>query len=140
MNESTPHHINNEPLDPAPWVFLLVLILVCSAAWPAPAGAASGNDDVMVLETEVGLDQIVVRRDEEDPANRPAAVLVKPVDAPLDMARPGAGPQIDSERVMVINQTLKRVIEENQRLQNKAAELDQQLRNMRGQHNVEANR
>jgi tetratricopeptide (TPR) repeat protein len=96
--------------------------------------------EVTIVETEIGLDQIVVQKEKEPRSEK----------EPLD---PGAGagqekvlllgargPSVTPEKIVDLNRLLKKAIETNQQLEADKAGIDQQLKNLRGQRTIEVNR
>jgi tetratricopeptide (TPR) repeat protein len=98
--------------------------------------------EVTVVETEIG-DLPVLSQSSGTPSrvlqlkgmttDETAQRPVKQKDALGDI-------EINERHIIQINQTLRKVIEENEKLRSQNKDLDLQLRNLRGQRNLETNR
>jgi tetratricopeptide (TPR) repeat protein len=118
--------------------FFLAIILGVFSVWLFGKKAALA--EVMVVETEIG---------DLPPISQPGSSGDRPLkgitmgEALQHPAKPG-GPfqdiEINERHVIQINQTLRKVIEENEKLMTQNKDLDLQLRNLRGQRNLETNR
>ena len=96
--------------------------------------------EVTIVETEIGLDQIVVQKKK---ASRPEKESPKAGggagrDKLLILGDPG--PSLTSEKIVDLNRMLKKAIEMNQQLEADKKGIDQQLKNLRGQRTIEVNR
>jgi len=105
---------------------------------------AQMEDDVVEVETEIGLDQISERSSTR--AISPDAELLP--KAPQGMAESGQEDvqerkldklELKEEQLIKINKSLRNIIEENERLRTEQRNLESQLRNLRGQRAIELN-
>jgi len=116
--------------------------------------------DVITLESEVSLDQLQ-KVDKEKRDLKPKVTYDKgpemerkqrpipeveyrkkqePVEKEEKEVKKEKKLELKEMQVIEINKSLKNVIEENMQLRDKADQLDEQLRNLRGQRNIELNR
>jgi hypothetical protein len=113
-------------------------------------GKVSGKGDVTVIETEVGSEQIQEIKEEAVKGSLPVppAATIKP-RASYDEAQKteAAAPArnltntvLREREVIQINRSLKKMIEENEKMRMKNEELDSQLKRFRGQRTIEVNR
>lgn len=102
-------------------------------AW-APQDAEAA-DDVLVVETEIGYDQIVEGRSLG--GIKPSRSLV------VEASDGGSAPterRVEGDQIIRINSSLRRAIEENSKLYQAQEGLQEELGTVRGQRNIQANR
>ena len=96
--------------------------------------------EVTIVETEIGLDQIVVQK-KTSPRLEKGFLEEGDGAGPEKLLVLGArGPAVTPEKIMDLNRLLKKAIETNQQLEADKTGLDQQLKNLRGQRTIEVNR
>ncbi len=126
----------------------LTVILSCLWLWSLCPAVVSAQDrpvtvegDVTIIETEIGLDQIVVEKpkfgrrqtEKEIPGSGAGAKEITAVQVDV-------GESLSPEKIIQLNRILKEAIEKNQELESQKKGLDQQLKNLRGQRTIEVNR
>lgn len=85
-----------------------------------------------VITTDIGLDQMEM--------NQPVGIEPRPAaERPRKSARPEEL-QIKEDQIIAVNRSLKKIIEANEKLRKQAKELDAQLRELRGQRNIDLTR
>src|SRR5205085_714609 len=103
----------------------------------------SDND---VIETNVDIDQM--KFNDHSPRNRSRQEPINPIlersdktIQPEHQSVGGSGAlQIKEDQIITINRSLKKIIEENEKLRQQSHELDTELRQLRGQRNIDQNR
>lgn len=111
------------------------LLSICPAAAQEEA-APEKKPEVMVIETEIGMDQIL-----------PAAPMIKPpkneqARSEEESAGEEAAPRhkLSEERIVQLNSSLRKAIEENKRMRERNQQLLDEMRRMRGQMTFDSTR
>ncbi|HOW34788.1 MAG TPA: hypothetical protein PL155_00020 [Candidatus Omnitrophota bacterium] len=115
----------------------LMMFVFLTLCWALPAMSQAPDKKentavkkVEVLQTEVGLDQII----KEPPKAAPAA------NAPSKTAQEGIDLLPEEQQIIAINKSLKNVLEENQKLTQERQALEKELGQLRGESEIRANR
>ena len=120
-------------------IFILNVGVLASLAF-SQEEPVTVEGDVTIVETEIGLDQIVVQRKREGP-DRKVSAKAGPAAARDKLLILGdAGPSLTPDKIVDLDRMLKKAIEVNQQLEADKQGLDQQLKNLRGQRTIEVNR
>ncbi len=93
-----------------------------------------------IVETEIGLDQIVVQRNKPSRPVKDSSVPGSGTGQEKLLRFGDRGPSVTPDKIVDLNRFLKKAIEENRQLEADKAGLDQQLKNLRGQRTIEVNR
>jgi len=91
------------------------------------------DEDNSVIETDIELDQMKFNSNSDD---RRSETDLDKGDRTLAPGRL----QIKEDRIVIINQSLKKMIEENDKLLRQNRDLDTQVRDLRGQRNIDTTR
>ncbi len=105
---------------------IMCVLVSFSAAWGQKSADSPVKDNV--IETKIGIDQVMEKNNPsitgtEQPANQNLS----------DLTIPG-------EQILKINQSLKKSIEENKQLLDEKTRLEEQIKMLRGQREVDFNR
>ena len=102
---------------------------------PPKKEISSLEKDINLIETDIEVDQIIPELEGNEDAVKSAAKTS--LQSPADK---NEGIPLREEQVIELNKTLKNVIEENEKLQKEKQRLDDELRSLRGQRQIEINR
>lgn len=141
MRDSMPKGFNKN----YPWsigrqaqaVFVLLLIFVLTR--PVLIQAAGDDEmsgdplDTDVIETEIGFDEVLPA---EPPMSIKPKAKFKKADVPLSLQKV----ELTEHDIIQLNRSLRRMIEDNERLIKANKDLDRELRSLRGQWTLEQNR
>jgi len=135
------------------WLFFLVAVgfslIVIQRVWSQAPEADSKKmpkKEVTYIETEIGFDQVI----EEKDAGKPFGIKEDDVffekEKEADVKpekksnRVPSGFRLKEDQVVLVNQTLKKILEENDNLRRQNEDLDGKLKYLRGQRQIEINR
>lgn len=96
----------------------------------------SSASDTAVVQTEIGLDQIVVQK---SPSGKTADRAMKGSSTPSNAANVAASIP-DDQKAAMINESLKNSIEENKKLAQENMAMENELKELRGNSEVNKNR
>jgi tetratricopeptide (TPR) repeat protein len=101
---------------------------------PAPAGnAQTPSQDV--IESDVDFENF-----NEGKVQVQSKPILERFEKPAASATGSGQLEIKEDEIININRSLKKIIEENKKLEDAKRQLDGELRQLRGQHNIDANR
>ena len=121
-------------------VSCLLLLVSCLFVLEQPVWAQDeriGKDDVVIIETELGFDQIEEPSEKVDPM--PSKHFFKQ-NKQTALPTGFSDIKFDEGQIIQANRILRQLIEQNEKLRKEREKSDAQLRNLKGQRAIERNR
>ncbi|MFH1360045.1 MAG: hypothetical protein ABIJ41_03295 [Candidatus Omnitrophota bacterium] len=120
------------------WAFCLLTCMIglCVAALPAlwaqqeDLGVQEDDMQGELIQTEIGLDQMILS---EEPVGGKEAVLPQGQKADAELS-------VEEKQILMINESLKNMIEENKRLIDEKESVEKEIGSLRGQTEIRSNR